>query len=107
MKWGIGTALLLGLLNNVPASAVDNDVRRSSMLQLYSMETRSETQSGRLRSSTHLAHAASEPCRHLPLLQRPGCERQVDRALLNEKNWVRTEGQPEGEASFSIKLDHD
>ncbi|CAE7282619.1 unnamed protein product [Symbiodinium natans] len=52
--------------------------------------------------------------RHLPLLQRPACERQaeqareVDKRLLAESTWVRTDPHaPEGKASMTIKLDHD
>ncbi|CAL1169181.1 unnamed protein product, partial [Cladocopium goreaui] len=98
----------------VTVSGAHGDLRRGSMLQLYSMESRSRTESGggrRLRSSTHLAHGLwelSEPCRHLPLLQRFVCEREVDRAILTEKNWVRTDAsRAEGQAAFSIKLAHD
>eukprot|EP00435_Cladocopium_sp_Y103_P060471 s93_g22.t1 len=104
-------ALAIGLLIAPVTGSFHGDLRRGSMLQLYSMESRSRTENGggrRLRSSTHLAHGLSEPCRHLPLLQRPSCEREVDRALLTEKNWVRTDAsRSEGQAAFSIKLAHD
>ncbi|CAJ1421880.1 unnamed protein product [Effrenium voratum] len=79
--------------------------RRRSMLQLFSTQMRSRALSGR-RLRLKRAHSWTDKCRHLPLLQRPGCEREVDRQLLKEASWVQTNPDQHA-AAFSISLDHD
>ncbi|CAK9059477.1 Hypothetical protein SCF082_LOCUS31507, partial [Durusdinium trenchii] len=96
-------------LQHVPQTGNDF-LRSSSMLQLSSMEMRSHTMRRLSRRWKHAHPAWSEPCRQLPLAERPSCERQVDRDLLNEKGWVQTEPRParlRGARAASIKLKHD
>lgn len=80
-----------------------------SMLQLTAMQQRTSLLSGhKLHFKRQRGRQWSEPCRHMPLLQRPACERQVDKQLLAENTWVRTDHTtPQRKASMTIKLDHD
>eukprot|EP00439_Symbiodinium_sp_Y106_P028690 s3801_g3.t1 len=80
-----------------------------SMLQLTSLQQRTSLLSGhKLHFKRQRGRQWSELCRHMPLLQRPACERQVDKQLLAENTWVRTDPKtPQRKASMTIKLDHD
>mmetsp|Transcript_16598 Transcript_16598/g.31369 ORF Transcript_16598/g.31369 Transcript_16598/m.31369 type:complete len:109 (+) Transcript_16598:73-399(+) len=106
----LSVLLLLASCLLQPALADAQEAPRPrSMLQLTAMEQRTGLLSGhKLHFKRQRDHLWSAPCRRVPLLQRPACERQVDKELLAEKAWVRTDPHaPQGKASMTIKLDHD
>eukprot|EP00929_Paragymnodinium_shiwhaense_P020374 TRINITY_DN13603_c0_g1_i1.p1 TRINITY_DN13603_c0_g1~~TRINITY_DN13603_c0_g1_i1.p1 ORF type:complete len:126 (-),score=30.77 TRINITY_DN13603_c0_g1_i1:57-434(-) len=60
----------------------------------------------RLHRRREKVHIWSKPCRHLPLLKRAACEREVDAQVLHDKSWVKLNEKVQASA-FTVALDHD
>ena len=60
----------------------------------------------KLHHKAQVRNRGSPLCRHLPLLQRENCEKQVDMNLLHDKTWV-IQGRSNQEKFTDVSLDHD
>eukprot|EP00930_Biecheleria_cincta_P019634 TRINITY_DN14939_c0_g1_i1.p1 TRINITY_DN14939_c0_g1~~TRINITY_DN14939_c0_g1_i1.p1 ORF type:complete len:108 (-),score=14.06 TRINITY_DN14939_c0_g1_i1:276-599(-) len=99
----LGTCVVpLAALSHLAADAGRADL----MLQLTSRRSMRSTAGYKLHRRAQKSHAWSKSCRHLPMLQRPACERQVDIKLLQETHWVLTDPKA-ARSAVTVKLDHD
>mmetsp|Transcript_23409 Transcript_23409/g.42269 ORF Transcript_23409/g.42269 Transcript_23409/m.42269 type:complete len:111 (+) Transcript_23409:62-394(+) len=90
-------------LVHVPANG--QQYRVGSLMQMSSSLQRSGQ---RLHYRRQRVKAWSSSCAHLPVSERAACEREVDKNLLHEKIWERTDPHaPIANADFSLKLEHD
>jgi hypothetical protein len=60
----------------------------------------------RLHHKGQQRNRGSPECRHLKLLERSRCEKNVDMRLLHDKTWV-VKGKTNAEMATAVTLDHD